>query len=189
MAESNSRSPLEEVEAQTTHRYSIVRAVRRAIELGERHGFHPDGLEGEVSREIAHRIGEVLARVLDASRGAERYDRHGSRGRGYGLASRMFIDVLRAKLVVEALGGQITSSSTEKGSVQLPVQTAGTPVTWVAEGSNAGANTGLTVSSVTFVPAHGALQYGRVAVHEGHLGPGLRRVALRGPRKAGRRGR
>jgi HK97 family phage major capsid protein len=68
----------------------------------------------------------------------------------------MFIDVLRAKLVVQALGGQITSLSVDRGVVQLPVQTSGTPVTWVSEGSNAGSNTGLATTSVTFTP-HTAL--------------------------------
>ena len=126
--------------------------LRRAIELGQRHGFHPDGLEGEVSREIAHRSGK-------SSRGfwMPHEARLDTTTTGAGAAAtvwppRMFIDVLRAKLVIEALGGQITSLSADPGVVQLPVQTSGTAVTWVAEGSNAGANTGLAVSSVTFTP-------------------------------------
>jgi HK97 family phage major capsid protein len=149
-------TPLEGVQAETAQRYSIVRAVRRAMERGESHGFHPDGLEGEVSREICRRSGK-------SPRGF--YMPHEARLdttiTGAGAAAtvwppRMFIDVLRAKLVIEALGGQITSLSVDKGVVQLPVQTAGTPVTWVSEGSNAASNTGLAVSSVTFTP-HTAL--------------------------------
>ncbi len=90
----------------------------------------------------------------------------------------MFIDVLRAKLVVSALGGRITSLTTEQGQVQLPVQTSPHATTWVAEGSSAGSNTSLAVSSVTFIPAHASGQYGRVAVHDGPLCTGIHGLAL-----------
>lgn len=159
---------LAEIQARTGHRYSIARAVRSALARSSQ-PYRPDGLEGEVSAEIAARTGkdplgfympldvEVGSRLAAAV--PER--RADTTSTGSGAAAtvwppRLFLDVLRAKLVVEALGGRITTLSTERGQVKLPVQTAATPVTWVAENANAGATTGLTVSSVTFVP-HTAL--------------------------------
>jgi HK97 family phage major capsid protein len=139
----------------TKHRYSLSRAIRSAI-ANKSSPFKPAGLEGEVSAEIAMRTGrspQGFFMPLDVPL-EQRID---TTVTGAGAAATrwpplMFIDVLRAKLVVSALGGQITTLSSERGAVQLPVQSAATPVTWVAEGSAAGGFTGLTIGSVVFTP-------------------------------------
>jgi HK97 family phage major capsid protein len=140
-----------------THRYSIRTALRSISECRSK-PFHPKGLEGEVSQELTRRMGrqpQGFWMPLDVPVEPER--RADTTLTGSGAAqtvwpTAMFLDVLRAKLVIQALGGRITTLANEGGQVQLPVQTAATPVTWVAEGAQAGSFTGLTVGSVTFIP-------------------------------------
>ena len=163
IAESQGHEPISENLRDMPHssyrgdRYSITRAIASAIRRGS---GKPDGLEGEVSTELAIRMNrDPKGFFLPLDAPVER--RIDSTITGSGAAATvwpplMFIDVLRAKLVVAALGGQVTTFSRECGTVQMPVQTAATPVTWVTEGTAAGSFTGLTIGSVTFVP-HTAL--------------------------------
>ena len=150
-----SPSILAEMQAKTNHRYSIYRALCSAKARAS-DGHKPDGFEGEVSREIGLRTGRSPRGWFiphDAPIPERRTD---TTVTGTGAAATVwapqFIDVLRAKLVVQALGGQITTLTTAKGQVQLPVQTSPHATAWVAEGSNEGSNTALAVSSVSFVP-------------------------------------
>jgi HK97 family phage major capsid protein len=132
-------------------------SIRRALQSAMRRKGKADGFEGEVSQEIAHRSGK-MARGFFVPLNTPAVERRiDNTTAGAGAAAtiwpdRMFIDVLRAKLVIEAMGGQITTLTNENGVIQLPVQTAATPVSWVAEGSNYGSFTSLTLSSVTFTP-------------------------------------
>lgn len=135
------------------HTYSIARALRSAMVRDKR----PDGFEGEVSAELSRRMGRTprgFYMPLDAPTVEHRID---DTTAGAGAAAtiwpyKQFVDVLRAKLVIAAMGGTITTLTAERGSVQLPTQTAATPVAWVAEGSNYGSFTNLTLGSVTFTP-------------------------------------
>jgi len=139
------------------HRYSLTRALRSIRAAGKRGSgpAKPTGFEGEVSQELAKRRGKDPAGFympLDAPLEQRADTTTSGVGAAQTVWAPMFIDVLRAKLVVQALGGQITTLSNQGGVVQLPVQTAATHVTWVAENQAAGSFTGLTVSSVQFVP-------------------------------------
>lgn len=139
------------------HHYSIRTALRSVSECRSK-PFRPNGLEGETSQELTKRMGrEPQGFWMPLNVPVEPERRTNTTVTGSGAAQTvwppaMFIDVLRAKLVIQALGGRITTLSNDGGQVQLPVQTAATPVRWVAEGSQAGSFTGLTVGSVTFVP-------------------------------------
>lgn len=139
---------------QTKHRYSIYRAVASALR-SQQAPYVPDGLEGEVSQELARRY-DKPARGFYVPLDAPLERRSDTTTTGSGAAQTvwapMFIDVYRAKLVVQALGGQITTLSSERGAVQVPTQTTATGTAWVAEGSNAGSYSSLAVSSVTFTP-------------------------------------
>ena len=133
-------------------RYSLIRAIRSALESQDR---KPTGLEGEVSAEIAHRSGRSPQGFFlphDAPVIEQRADTTAS-VTGLPIAwPDGFVDVLRAKLVVAAMGGRITSLTTQRGKLQIPVQTGATPVAWVAENANYGSFTNLTTTSIVFVP-------------------------------------
>jgi HK97 family phage major capsid protein len=147
---------LAEMQAREKRTYSIFRAIVAAKSNAS--GAHtPDGFEGEVSAEIARRSGRSpRGWFLPHSAPIPERRANDTTTTGAGAAQTIwpgqFVDVLRSKLVVAALGGRITALSAEKGQVKLPVQTQQHAAAWVSEGSAAGANTALAVSSVTFVP-------------------------------------
>ena len=139
----------------TKHRYSLHRALT-SIAKKKDGVFQPDGLEGEVSAEIARSAGKKPTGFylpLDAPLEIRSDTLAARAGSGSDeLAAQLFIDVLRSKLVVAALGGRITTLAAERGKVQLPVQTGATPTAWVAEGAAAPSVGALAVGSVTFTP-------------------------------------
>jgi len=137
----------------TSRRYSLGRAL---VSMARRKSTVPDGLEGEVSAEIAERFGRKPTGFyvpLDAPV-EQRIDTTvtGSGAAAVVFPPALFIDVLRAKLVLASLGAQITTFASERGSVRVPVQTTATPIAWVTEGSADAAFRALAMGSVTFVP-------------------------------------
>jgi HK97 family phage major capsid protein len=155
---------LQEMQAAEGRRYSLERAIRSALRRSSQ-GHRPDGFEREVSDEIAirrRRAPRGWYVPLGAPMPERRID---DTTAGTGAVQtvwppRLFIDVLRAKLVVAALGGRVTTFSAARGKVQVPVQTAPHATAWVVESASPGANTSLTVGSVTFVPHTIAVQTG-----------------------------
>jgi HK97 family phage major capsid protein len=135
------------------NRYSLMRAIRS--QLG---GLKLDGIELEVHQELGRRRSTkpkgVLVpwdaplperRALTTTTGSGSIQTTHPRG--------MLIDALRPKLAVARLGGMIANitEADARGNIQIPVKSAVTPVSWVAEGS-APSQSNLTVGSVSLTP-------------------------------------
>ena len=135
-------------------RYSILRAIRRRAE-----GLPVDGYEGEISQEIARRMGKepqsfFLPLTLPARShlsGAERRDFDTTAGTGgipTILAPRM-IDALRNRIVMTRLGAQLLTGMI--GNFSIPKLTGTGSAYWVAEGS-APTESAQSVGQVSFTP-------------------------------------
>lgn len=128
--------------------YSILRAIRARVE-----GRPLDGLEKEVSDEIAKRSGKSAngfffpteiafeKRALDLTAGA------GAKATVTDAAN--FIELLRDRTVLNALGARILTGL--QGDLSLPKQTAGGSSYWVTEG-NAPTASNATIGQVGFTP-------------------------------------
>ena len=117
--------------------YSLRRALARALEREGR----PDGLEGEVSAEIARRSGghpKGFYMPFDAPLGERRaLDTTAGTGAIPTRLPRTWIDALRARSVLATLGATILDLpglGRSTGKIQLPRKTAATSVFWVGEG-------------------------------------------------------
>jgi len=131
--------------------YSLLRAIRLRAE-----GRPVDGLEGEVSAELARRmarspqgffapldlpVGPVHTRAdLTLITGA------GAKGT---ITATTLIELLRNRLVVAKAGARFLTGMTSDFSI--PAQTAAATASWVAEG-NAPASTAQTIGTVLFQP-------------------------------------
>jgi HK97 family phage major capsid protein len=135
---------------ETTHRYSLFRAVN--LMLNEQ---RLNGLEGEVHDELAKRFdrqpkGILIPHdlVMPERRGLDTTST-GSAAANQTVMPRTLIDVLRSKLVVKALGGQVMDFAGGKpGRIQMPFKTAAASVSWVGEGASPTASTMSTVDHV-----------------------------------------
>jgi HK97 family phage major capsid protein len=140
-------------------RYSLGKALRQAAEVGgSRTTGKLDGLEAEVSQEIARRSGKApqgfyLPMDAPVSRQAEMRDLTSSTGSG-AVATRTdsvrLIDLLRAKSVLGTLGARMPVVAS--GNLRLPRRTATAAVTWLAEGASPGAENSQTHDAVTATP-------------------------------------
>lgn len=171
-----STSVLQEMQDREKKTYSIRQALLSA--KANSSGEHvPGGFEGEVSAEIARRTGRKPSGWFVPHAATVEGRANDTTTTGAGAVQTVwpgqFVDVLRSKLVVAALGGQITTLSTEKGQVQLPVQTQQHASTWVTEGNAAVSNTSLAVSSVTFVPHTILVNTGISRFMEDNAAPGF----------------
>lgn len=136
--------------------YSLFRAIRLAAD-----GRPLDGLEAEVSQEISRRTGrhfkgfgipstddpEIRALMYP---GMERRDLTTTTGAGsiYNLP-KSFIELVRAKLVIQALGANIMTGMS--GLFSIPRQTGANTVQWVGEGVSI-TPTNPTFDQVPFTP-------------------------------------
>jgi len=120
-----------------------------------------DGLEMEVSQELARRTGIAPRGVLiplDApvfprsAMNLERRDLTSTSGAG-SVAARTdgvaLIDLLRSKSVVQTLGARVVTIA--EGNLRLPRRTSGASITWLAEGS-AASESNPTFDAVTLAP-------------------------------------
>jgi HK97 family phage major capsid protein len=130
-------------------RYSLLRAIDRIA----RHR-HLDGYEGEISQEIARRTGtdpKGFYMPFNLPCG-ERRDLTSSTGSGLIQTSVLqdrFIDMLRAKTVLFALGATIMPDVV--GPFDIPKFTAGASAYWVTEG-NAPTESNPTIEQLAFSP-------------------------------------
>lgn len=141
----------------TRHRYSLIRAIRRAAEFNRKGPI--DGLEGEVSNEIARRSdrspnGFYVPYDALISRGpsGSRRDLTSSTGAGAvptNTDSDQLIDLLRSKLVCARLGAKMPVLG--PGNSKVPRIATGDNVFWVTEGSSPAASSPVT-DSVLFQP-------------------------------------
>jgi HK97 family phage major capsid protein len=139
--------------------YSIGRAIRNACAAED---AGPGGLEGEVSREIAHQLGRdpkgffiPLALPMQHVPARRSLTVAGSPGAiQTTLPERTLIDVLRPKLVIRRLGGRVTNLtySQAPGNVAVPAKTAASTVSWVGEGAAPASQSNMTVGQVEFSP-------------------------------------
>jgi HK97 family phage major capsid protein len=140
-------------------RYSAAKALRQAADTRGPKGVGTlDGLELEVSQEIAKRTGKSpngLFIPLDVPlfRQAEHRDLTSSTGSG-SVATQtrapMLIDVLRAKSVLGTLGARFPVVGT--GNLRLPRRTATATPFWLSEGASPGAENAQTLDALTATP-------------------------------------
>jgi HK97 family phage major capsid protein len=129
-------------------KYSLVRAISRLAK-----GQPLDGIEGEVSAELARRSGKtpqgfffptelgIERRALDLTTGA------GAKATVTDAAN--FIELLRDRTLVTQLGARMLTGL--QGDLSLPKQTGGATAYWVTEG-NAPTGTNQTIGQVGFAP-------------------------------------
>jgi HK97 family phage major capsid protein len=140
-------------------RYSLGKALRQAADVRGPKGVGVlDGLELEVSQELARRSGKppqgfYLAMDVPLFRQAEMRDLTSSTGSGATATrtdSARLIDLLRAKSVLGTLGARMPVVAS--GNLRLPRRTATAAVTWLAEGASPGAENSQTHDAVTATP-------------------------------------
>ncbi len=129
------------------NRYSLVRAIRCMVENGRL-----DGVEAEVSAEIASRYGKKPRGFyaphqrygnLDLTTGAGAIDNHTDHSN--------FIDLLRNKMVLQELGAKVLTDLS--GNVSIPRQSGGATAYWIqANGSNTITNSNQTIDYVPLTP-------------------------------------
>jgi HK97 family phage major capsid protein len=140
--------------------YSILRAISCLAALRP-----VDGLEGEISQEISRQTGrqpggffmptspddEMLDKMYPARRSAIRRDLTTSTGTGaiFLVPELPMIDLLRAKLIVRALGARFLDGL--KGTFAFPRQDTHATPYWLGEGNSA-TPSNQTVDQVPFTP-------------------------------------
>lgn len=137
---------------QRNAQYSLLRAIRLRAE-----GRAVDGLEGEVSAELARRMGrspQGFFAPLDLPVGDALHTRAdltlttGAGAKGT-ITPATLIELFRNRLVLVKAGAKMLTGMTSDFSI--PVQTAAATASWVAEGS-APTSTAQTISTVLFQP-------------------------------------
>ena len=139
--------------------YSILRAIRMAVD------HQPlDGLEGEISREIAKRRGKAPAgfymptgsdpemlELMYPGRSEVRRDLTTTTGTGgiFLVPELPMIELLRAKMVIRQLGAKFLTNL--HGTFAIPRQSTKSTVYWVAEGVPSTASNP-TLDQVPFTP-------------------------------------
>lgn len=141
------------------NQYSLGRAIRLASEMGgDRRTGKLDGLELEVSQEIARRSGTppqgfYVPLGVPVPR-FEARDLTSSSGSG-AVATRTdvtrLIDVLRARNVCLSLGARMPIIG-PGGNLRVPRKTAGATVSWLAESAAPGSSSTMSVEGVTATP-------------------------------------
>lgn len=142
--------------------YSYFRAITRAAEVGY---ANLDGIEGEVSREIARRCGKAPEgfylplggnpEIRDMMYpGMEHRDLTTTTGAGtiFNRPESELIDLLRGKLVVRELGATVMTGM--RGVFSIPRQTGTASFSWLGEGASVTPTT-QTFDQVGFVPHFG----------------------------------
>lgn len=130
--------------------YSLMRAIQLRMQ-----GREVDGLEGEVSQEIARRTGKMPQSFFVPTSLAVRTERRdldlsaGSGAQQTGTSTSM-IEMLRNRAQVVGLGAQILNDMV--GTFDIPRQTGAATAQWVTEG-NAAAETAQTIGQVAFSPS------------------------------------
>ncbi len=125
--------------------YSILRALRRLAA-----GKAVDGLEGEISQELAKRYGKETQgffvppsfRALDATTGAGAVPTTTTDG---------MIDILRNKMVCIQAGATVLSDLSGNGALRIPKQTGAGTAYWVGESTDTTASN-QTISYVELTP-------------------------------------
>lgn len=137
------------------HGYSLLRAIQLIL-----NNRAVDGLEGEVSDEIASRTkmtpqGQIFVPWdLTVQRQALRPERRDLTTSNSGGAigtqiSPTMIDALRARMLVQQLGAQLLTDL--NGNFSIPKQTAASSASWKAEGVDFGESSP-TIGQVAFTP-------------------------------------
>lgn len=141
-------------------RYSLLRAVNA---MAERRNL--DGVEGEVSAELAtrcgkpavgfyfpteFRVGHELDRALESRTGVLNTTT-GTGSIPTVIDPSNFIEFLRARVACQAMGARMITGLNGMGTLALPKQTGGATGYWVAE-SGAPTASNQTVGQVTFTP-------------------------------------
>jgi HK97 family phage major capsid protein len=153
-------------------KYNLSRCLLESLGRSDRREtgdpfLKPNGIEGEVSAEISRRSGRtpkgfyvplshvITCRDAGPRRGPQVERRAlldataGAGAIATFLPRKMLIDVLRARMVVSALGA--THETVSMGTLSLPRKSATAGVGWVGDGS-APASTNLTADTVPTTP-------------------------------------
>jgi HK97 family phage major capsid protein len=138
--------------------YSLGGAIKDAA---EHDGVLTRGsLEAECSQELAIRHNRTPAGFLvpfDAPMQSSFDRRAVTQTTGAGaiatvIPGDMFIDALRAKLVVAALGGQIRNFSSKRGYITIPSKSSASQISWVAEGAAPASQSNMVVPGLRMTP-------------------------------------
>lgn len=140
--------------------YSLASAIEDAAEHG---GELTRGYEAEIHQEIRIQRGspargfyvpwnEIAAERRDLGFSGDQL--YSGAGAARTDVPPMLVDVLRAKLAVERLGGKIETLATAAKSlnVQIPVKIQAAQISWVREGQSPQSQENLAIASATFVP-------------------------------------
>lgn len=133
---------------ETKQRYSLMRAVGLAAE-----GKKIDGLEGEVSQEIARFSGkDPNGFYCPLTLSTETYDLDTTTGAGTiatVVSSNDFVKTLRNALVIQNMGARFMTGLT--GNFSIPVQSASATATWVAESAAASSKSDIEADATSVV--------------------------------------
>jgi HK97 family phage major capsid protein len=135
-------------------RYSVGRALRRLIQ-GPREAL--DGLEGEVSQELATRHGKRLRGGCgvflpwDAPVNSRSLNTTSGAGSLFTLVGRPIVDVLRAKSLVGILGARILPDL-RGGRFAYPKKTGTVTTQWIAEAATPTESNAAFATSIVFSP-------------------------------------
>jgi HK97 family phage major capsid protein len=148
--------------SKTSHRYSLLAAIRSACEHGTK--APRDGLEAEVSQELARRCGPRQVRgflvPLDIACGPEQRTLDLGQGAG-GVATIVAptaIDALRRRMVCSAAGALVGNfAEGEPGQLAMPRLSSTSAAAWVGDGS-APSESNATLDQVLFT-AHTCTTY------------------------------
>lgn len=146
-------------------KYSLERALAQAA---RNDGRLESGFEAEVDQELRRGGRESRGFLVPWSLPVERRNLGFGSAAGYsGMAAAqttlpdMLIDVLRAKLAVDRLGGQIknfTPDAHSGGGVAIPRKVQAAQISWVGDGSAAGSESNMVIDQALMVP-HTATAY------------------------------
>jgi len=151
--------PVANPDGDPRHPYRLLRGIRCLLE------HKPvDGLEGEISQEIARRSGEPAEGFYmpwtltlpqyrqELHRAAEYRDLSTTTGAGAvaTITAPTIIDVLRARMLFARLGAIVLDDMV--GDFEIPKKTAGSNAYWVTEG-NAPTGSEITIGQISFAPS------------------------------------
>jgi HK97 family phage major capsid protein len=147
----------------TEGRYSLARAVRRLTDPHNKRGL--DGLEGEVSQEIARRAGRpIVGNAFHVPWDAEIGVPVSVRASGLNITTGVgairtirlsVIDALRAKTVCGLLGA-VYVLDLPYGKVTYPLKSSVSTIAWVAEDAAPPSSNPSILSVITYYPHQGS---------------------------------
>ncbi len=157
-ATSVNTEPLLHEKPENRGKYSLLRAIRDAVDL--RHGMprrnaRPAGFESEVSQDISARSGRqargffvpinspLQARAVTTTTGA---------GAITSQVAPTFADALRGNMIAAKLGAQFVDLGAGDGGAKIPRVKTGAAPKWIAEGAAPSAGEAVEIDQISLTP-------------------------------------